>query len=111
MLAIHDGTGETAGYTELFYDPKVPHVIQQSGTAVIPAHRGHGLGKWLKAAMLERALRDWPTARLIRTGNADSNAPMLAINTRLGFKPAWADSIWEVGIADARRYAAEGSLS
>ncbi|HEY8825821.1 MAG TPA: GNAT family N-acetyltransferase [Candidatus Limnocylindria bacterium] len=111
VLAIHDGTGETAGYTELFYDPKVPHVIQQSGTAVIPAHRGHGLGKWLKAAMLERALRDWPTARLIRTGNADSNAPMLATNTRLGFKPAWADSIWEVSIADARRYAAEGSLS
>jgi hypothetical protein len=34
----------------------------------------------------------------------DSNAPMLAINTRLGFKPAWAESTWELGIADARRY-------
>jgi GNAT superfamily N-acetyltransferase len=78
---------------------------------VIPSHRGHGLGKWLKAAMLERALHDWPKAQLVRTGNADSNAPMLAINTRLGFKPAWAESIWEIGIADARRYAAEGSLS
>ena len=111
VLAIHRSTGEAAGYTELLYDPKVPHVIQQSGTAVIPAHRGHGLGKWVKAAMLERALRDWPKARLVRTGNADSNAAMLAINTRLGFKPAWADSIWEVGIADARRYASERSLS
>ena len=104
VLAINEATGETAGYTELAYDPKIPHLIWQQGTAVIPSHRGHGLGKWLKAAMLERALRDWPKARLIRTGNADSNAPMLAINTRLGFKPAWADSIWEVGIADARRY-------
>ena len=111
VLAIHEATGETAGYTELVYDPKIPHLIWQQGTAVIPSHRGHGLGKWVKAAMLERALRDWPKARLIRTGNADSNAPMLAINTRLGFKPAWADSIWEVGIADTRRYAAEGSLS
>ena len=111
VLAIHQATGETAGYTELFYDPKIPHLIWQSGTAVIPSHRGHGLGKWVKAAMLERVLRDWPQARIVRTGNADSNAPMLAINTRLGFKPAWAESIWEVGIADARRYAAEGSLT
>jgi GNAT superfamily N-acetyltransferase len=104
VLAIHEATRETAGYTELLYDPKIPHLIWQQGTAVIPSHRGQGIGKWLKAAMLERAMRDWPGARLVRTGNADSNAPMLAINTRLGFKPAWADSIWEVGIADARRY-------
>ena len=107
VLAIHDATRETAGYTELVYDPKVPHLIWQQGTAVIPSHRGQGIGKWIKAAMLERALRDWPRARLIRTGNADSNAPMLAINTRLGFKPAWADTIWEVGIVDARRYVEE----
>ena len=111
VLAIHEDTGDPAGYTELIYDPKMPHLIWQSGTAVVPSHRGHGLGKWLKAANLERALRDWPKAELVRTGNADSNAPMLAINTRLGFKPAWADSIWEVGIADARRYVAEGSLN
>ena len=45
-----------------------------------------------------------PIKGLVRTGNADANAPMLAINTRLGFKPAWAQSIWEIGIADARRY-------
>ena len=108
VLAIHELTGDTAGYTELVYDPKVPHLIWQQGTAVIPSHRGNGLGKWLKAAMLERALRDWPKAQLVRTGNADANAPMLAINTRLGFRPVWAESIWEVGIADARRYTESG---
>jgi GNAT superfamily N-acetyltransferase len=104
VLAIHEATGDTAGYTELVYDPRIPHLIWQSGTAVIPSHRGQGIGKWIKAAMLERATRDWPKATLVRTGNADVNAPMLAINTRLGFKPTWAESIWEVGIADARRY-------
>ena len=104
VLAIHEATGETAGYTELVYDPKIPHLIWQQGTAVIPSHRGQGIGKWIKAAMLERATRDWPKATLVRTGNADVNAPMLAINTRLGFKPVWAESIWEVAIADARRY-------
>jgi len=34
---------------------------------------------------------------------------MLAINTRLGFAPAWATIIWEIGIADARRYAEGGT--
>jgi GNAT superfamily N-acetyltransferase len=104
LLAIHEITGATAGYTELAYDPKLPPVIWQQGTAVIPAHRGQGIGKWIKAAMLERAMRDWPRAKLVRTGNADSNAPMLAINTKLGFRPAWAGTIWEIGIADLRRY-------
>jgi GNAT superfamily N-acetyltransferase len=104
VLAIDETTGDTAGYTEVTYDPRVPLLIWQQGTAVIPAHRGRGIGKWVKAAMLERAIRDWPKARVVRTGNADSNAPMLAINTRLGFKQAWADTVWEVGIADVRRY-------
>src|SRR5437773_10655316 len=54
VLAIHDATGETAGYTEVVYDPRVPHVIQQQGTAVIPAHRGRGIGKWVKARSEER---------------------------------------------------------
>jgi GNAT superfamily N-acetyltransferase len=92
VLAIHEATGQTAGYTELVYDPKIPHLIWQQGTAVIPSHRGRGLGKWVKGATLDSVLRDWPAARLVRTGNADSNAPMLAINTRLGFKSAWARS-------------------
>jgi GNAT superfamily N-acetyltransferase len=102
LLALEERTGDTAGYTELNYDPKMPHVMMQQGTAVIPAHRGRGIGKWIKAAMLVRAMRDWPKATLVRTGNADSNAPMLAINTKLGFRPAWANSVWEVRITDAR---------
>jgi len=104
VLAIHDATGETAGYTEVVYDPRVPHVIQQQGTAVIPTHRGRGIGKWVKAAMLERVLGEWPDARYIRTGNASVNAPMLAINTRLGFRHAWDGALWEASVADLRAY-------
>jgi len=104
LLAILDETGETAGFTETAFDPRMPHVVGQMGTAVIPKHRGRDLGKWLKAVSLERVLAERPTARFIRTGNADVNAPMLSINTRMGFKPAWATAWWKISLADAKRY-------
>jgi mycothiol synthase len=104
LLAIHEATGETAGFTEVEYDPRQPHLVFQDGTAVIPAHRGHGLGKWIKALMIERILREWPEAKLIRTGNAYSNAPMLSINDRLGFKVAWSVVVWQLPLAKAKAY-------
>jgi len=105
VLAVDEATGETAGFTEVAYDPRYPFLVNQQGTAVVPAHRGHGIGKWIKARMLERILADWPGARLVRTGNAYANAPMLSINQRLGFRAAWSVMEWQLPIADARRYA------
>ncbi len=106
MLAIEAATCATAGFTEVGYDARVPTIIGQQSTAVVPAHRGRGIGKWIKARMIERVLAEWPAARYVRTGNAYSNAPMLSINDRLGFKVVWSITIWQLPIADARRYAA-----
>jgi mycothiol synthase len=103
ILAVHEATGQGAGFTELTYDPRVPHLIWQQGTAVIDAHRGHGLGRWMKAAMLKRVVEERTKARFIRTGNANTNAQMLAINTQLGFKPAWSSALWQLTLADARK--------
>lgn len=102
LVAIHQATGEGAGFTEVQYDPRVPHVIWQGGTGVARPHRGHRLGLWLKSVMLRRLLADWPQARFIRTGNATVNAHMLAINTQLGFRHAWSTTLWQIPLADAR---------
>jgi GNAT superfamily N-acetyltransferase len=103
LVAIHEATGEGAGFTDITYDPKQPWVIWQQGTAVTRGHRGHRLGLWMKAVMLERILREMPKARNIRTGNANTNSQMLGINTQLGFRMAWQSTLWQLPIADARR--------
>ena len=103
IVAVHEASGEGAGFTEVTYDPKVPHVVYQQGTATIPAHRGHHLGMWMKAAMLERILAERPGAKFIRTGNANTNEQMLDINTKLGFKHAWQTTLWQAKLADAKK--------
>ena len=108
LLAIDERTGEGVGFTEVEFNPLDPHVIQQEGTAVVAAHRGHGIGLWLKAVMLERILAERTDSMFIRTGNANVNANMLAINTKLGFVYAWQSTIWQLPIAGARKALAEG---
>lgn len=103
LLAVNDATGEGAGFTEITYDPKQPWVIWQQGTAVTRGHRGHRLGLWMKAVMLERIVRELPAAKYIRTGNANTNSQMLGINTELGFKLAWQSTLWQLPIAAARK--------
>jgi GNAT superfamily N-acetyltransferase len=102
IVAIHEATGEGAGFTEVSYDPRVSHLIWQGGTGVVAAHRGHRLGLWLKAVMLERILKERPAAKYIRTGNANVNEHMLAINEQLGFRHAWQSTLWQLPLAEAR---------
>jgi mycothiol synthase len=102
MYARERETGNFAGYTVLILDSARPEIIQQGDTGVLPGYRNKGLGRWLKAAMLEKVLAVWPAGRFVRTGNADSNAPMLHINEALGFRPYMAETVWQVPVASVK---------
>lgn len=74
--------------------------VWQENTAVVKAHRGHGLGITIKATNLLRLLDDYPQTKWVVTWNAAENRHMRAVNTRLGFTPCddWNES--EVAVAD-----------
>jgi GNAT superfamily N-acetyltransferase len=85
--ARHDATGELAGYTELVYQPLKPWLIEQGDTGVVAAHRGHGIGRWVKAVNALRVLDERPEVDVIETWNDGTNKWMLAINEAMGFRP------------------------
>ena len=104
MVARHRPTGQFAGYTETYWNPNRPETLQQGNTGVFPEYRGHGLGKWLKAAMLAKVVRDKPQVKRIRTGNADVNEAMLAINRQLGFQPYKSIKTWQAELEKVQAY-------
>ena len=60
----------------------------QSDTAVLKQHRGHGLGLWVKAAMLQWLLGAHPEVAEVETVCRTGNRHMIEINEGLGFRPA-----------------------
>lgn len=106
VYARHLPTGKIAGFTEVAWDPHEPWLLHQWGTGVFPEFRGRGLGKWLKAVMLAKVLRERPEVRFVRTGNATMNAPMLKINHELGFRLYNTITLWQVPVAEALAHAA-----
>jgi hypothetical protein len=55
---------------------------------------------------MQKILRDHPEVEIIRTRNANSNAPMLKINVEMGFKPYIASAIWQVETDKIEKYLA-----
>ncbi|MER5929884.1 GNAT family N-acetyltransferase [Streptomyces sp. NPDC002054] len=85
IAAVHED-GTMAGYTEIVLPQGASSRAQQYDTAVVPAHRGHGLGLWIKAAMVRRLRAEHPSVVEVETDNAEDNVHMLAVNRELGFR-------------------------
>ncbi|MDP5228103.1 MULTISPECIES: GNAT family N-acetyltransferase [Arthrobacter] len=95
MAARHRQTGALAGYSILEHSEERPEVAHQDNTIVLPGHRGHALGQWMKAANLFALTSAFPAVRRIYTYNADENRHMLDINVAMGFVPAGHDGQWQ----------------
>jgi GNAT superfamily N-acetyltransferase len=64
-------------------------------TLVLPGHRGHRLGLAVKVRNVQRVQSLHPDARELHTFNAVQNAPMVAINDLLGFRPVEQTGEWQ----------------
>jgi GNAT superfamily N-acetyltransferase len=85
VLAVQRGTGDIAGHTVVSVDSEQPRYGEQHDTTVLPAHRGNRLGLRLKAEMLCWLAEEEAELAQIRTQNAESNQPMIAVNEQLGY--------------------------
>jgi len=83
---LREKNGDISGLTDVIYTPSKAPLLTQQLTGVDQNYRGQGKGKWVKAAMLLKIREEFPDIKTITTGNATSNAPMLSINERMGFK-------------------------
>jgi mycothiol synthase len=84
-VAIDDASNVVA-YTELRVSTHRGAVASTEDTAVRAAHRGRGLALSVKSEALRRLRDERADVEIVGTTNAETNAAMLAINRRLGFK-------------------------
>ena len=85
VIAVDDETGEAAGYANVVFQPGSTSLALHDMTAVRPAWRGRGLARALKAGTIRWAMERGLEA--LETGNDETNAPMRAVNARLGYLP------------------------
>lgn len=104
IFARHVRTGQLVAFTELFCNSHRPQIGEQGHTAVVAEYRNRGLAKWLKSEMLHWLVSNLPQVMWVRTSNAESNTAMLAINTRIGFRPYKTSTTWQVGLDRVLKY-------
>lgn len=93
--AEHVATGALVAFTVIDCPGRDERVALQEDTLVEHGHRGHRLGWWIKAENLRRLAALRRRTERVHTGNAVENAPMLAINETLGFRPAGVTGEWQ----------------
>ena len=85
MIALDDRTGRVAGFASLLLMAGGRERAWHANTAVARDLRGRGLAGALKRATIGWAIANGLEA--LEAGNDVDNAPMRAINARLGYQP------------------------
>jgi GNAT superfamily N-acetyltransferase len=74
--------------------------VDQWATIVRPDHRGHRLGLAVKTTLTRTLQEQFPDRTYVRTQNAETNAPMVAINEALGFEVHTVEGEFQRQLAD-----------
>jgi mycothiol synthase len=85
FVAVDTESGRAVGYASLSLLPGSTTRAWHDMTAVLPEFRGRGIARELKHATIAWAIDHGLTA--LETGNDEANAPMRALNARLGYRP------------------------
>ncbi len=88
-----DPDGNPVGFTSVVTSVSLPRAYQ-GWTIVRDGHRGIGLGLAMKIANLKLMKDKTPELEFVETENTYVNAPMLAINKKLGFRLDYQESCW-----------------
>ncbi|MEV0237684.1 GNAT family N-acetyltransferase [Nonomuraea sp. NPDC050786] len=88
VVVVHEASNAVVGLTELEIFPGMPDTAVQQDTAVVPGHRGRGLGRTVKAAMMRWLLAERPEIGVVVTNVDASNDYMTYVNHQLGYVTA-----------------------
>ncbi|WP_348788784.1 GNAT family N-acetyltransferase [Leifsonia sp. NPDC080035] len=94
-IAVHESTGEPAGFTELDVPAEHDRPVEQMDTLVLAGHRGRRLGMLLKLTNLRELSARFPHSAEVQTMNAEDNRHMLDVNEAVGFRPLAYSARWK----------------
>ena len=86
LEAVHRPSGALAGRTTLTVDPARPSVAEQHETGVLPEHRGHRLGLWLRSGVLLWLRETEPQVTYVDTVHEESHHFTGALSDVLGYR-------------------------
>lgn len=92
---VHEPSGRLVAISELSIGPDRSATTLTKNTLVLAEHRGHRLGLLAKCTALIEWPRLAPDSPEVVTANAEENTHMLAVNTAVGFEPAWWSGAWQ----------------
>jgi GNAT superfamily N-acetyltransferase len=98
VVAIDESDGSIAGFTELVVPGSGTGDGQHYSTGVLPEHRGHGLGRWMKAESIRRTRERHPALDGLLTDTADDNPYMRGINDALGYAPTHTALVFQLDL-------------
>lgn len=93
VAALHEASNEIAGFSEVELRPGMTDRAVINNTAVRSEHRGHGLGRVVKADQARWLCADHPGFTRVMTSTSASNRYMIKVNEQVGYTTTRATAV------------------